>query len=76
MNYYVNAAWDAEASVFCVADTNVPGLAIEAANPQLLAQEVAGLLPVLFEANGLKAPPSVSFTIQQVEETIRVSAAA
>jgi len=75
MKYYVRAAWDAEGGVFYVAETNIPGLSTEAANPAELETKLTDLIPELLEANDCAFPESVSVTCHQ-ETTIRVVAAA
>jgi len=75
MKYYVRAAWDAEGGVFYVADTNIPGLATEAANPAELENKLTDLIPELLEANDCELPESVSVTYHQ-ETKIKVVAAA
>jgi len=75
MRYYVRAAWDAEGGVFYVEDTNIPGLATEAANPAELQAKLTDLIPELLEANDCELPESVSVTYHQ-ETQIKVVAAA
>lgn len=76
MKYYVRAAWDPEASVFYVEDTNVPGLATEAENPTALSEKLTELIPELLEANGCVRPSEpVEITYHQVSN-IRLSPAA
>lgn len=75
MRYYVRAAWDAEASVFYVADTNIPGLSTEAANPAEMDRKLAELIPELLIANECKFPESVTITYHQ-ETKIKVAVAA
>jgi hypothetical protein len=75
MRYFVRAAWDAEGAVFYVEETNIPGLATEAANPAELERKLTVLIPELLEANHLALPDSVSVTCHQ-ETQIKVAAAA
>lgn len=45
----VKAAWDAEADVWFAADSDIPGLAADAATIELLAEKSAAMLPDLLE---------------------------
>lgn len=75
MRYFVRAAWDEDARVFYVEDTNVPGLATEASNPAELEAKLTDLIPELLEANDCALPESVSVTYHQ-ESQIKVVATA
>ena len=49
--YKVNAEWDAEAQVWFVTKSNVPGLNAEAATLEELREELMELVPRLVSAN-------------------------
>lgn len=49
--FFVTIDWDDEANVWYVADTDVPGLAAEAATIDLLREKVLQLVPLLVEEN-------------------------
>jgi predicted RNase H-like HicB family nuclease len=51
--FTVRCEWDAEAEVWYVADSNVPGLSTEAATPKELVQKLLVMIPELVEANDL-----------------------
>lgn len=53
--YYVKAEWDAEAKVWYVAETNVPGLSVEAKTPDDLLEKLDCAVPELLELNGVFA---------------------
>jgi len=49
--YTIHCAWDAEAEVWYVSDSNVPGLATEADTPDALFQKLLVMIPELVELN-------------------------
>lgn len=49
--YFVKAEWDAEAGVWYIADTDVPGLVAEAETLEGLGREVCELVPEMLELN-------------------------
>ena len=51
--FFVHAAWDHEAKVWFVADTDVPGLATEAASIDALAAKLKVMIPEMLELNGV-----------------------
>lgn len=50
-HYYVKAEWDDEASVWYVAETNVPGLRTEAATAEELFAKLDVMVPEMLELN-------------------------
>lgn len=50
--FFVHAAWDDDAKVWFVADTDVPGLATEAASLDDLASKLQVMVPEMLELNG------------------------
>lgn len=52
-HFYVRAARDAEAGVWYVAETNIPGLNVEADTPQELMDVLSDVIPELLVANGV-----------------------
>ena len=50
--YVVNASFDADAQVWYVEDTNVPGLSTEAETFEGLCRKIEVMVPELLEANG------------------------
>lgn len=51
--FFVHAAWDDEAKVWFVADTDVPGLATEAPSIDALAAKLKVMIPEMLELNGV-----------------------
>lgn len=49
--YTVTCAWDAEAGVWYVAETDVPGLATEAESVEAMNRKLAVMIPELLELN-------------------------
>lgn len=49
--YSATTAWDAEAGVWYVSETDFPGLVAEAETPQALMREIRLLIPELCDAN-------------------------
>jgi len=52
-HYSVRAEWDADAGVWFVTSSDIPGLVTEAETIDALAAKVEALVPELLEANGL-----------------------
>ncbi|MBX6421476.1 MAG: DUF1902 domain-containing protein [Nevskia sp.] len=50
--YTVECHWDAEAGVWYVAHTDIPGLATEAATLEELQNKLLRMIPELLELNG------------------------
>lgn len=57
--FHVVACWDGDANVWYVADTDVPGLATEAASLDALAAKLQVMIPEMLEANGARSPERV-----------------
>ena len=55
-SYTVSCLWDAEARMWYVSETDVPGLATEAATVEELESKLLQMIPELLELNG--APES------------------
>lgn len=51
--FFVHAAWDDEAKVWFVADTDVPGLVTEAESLDALASKLQVMIPEMLELNGV-----------------------
>jgi len=51
--FYVKAEWDEEAKVWYVAETNVPGLSLEAPTSDALLERLDCAVPELLELNGM-----------------------
>jgi hypothetical protein len=49
--YTVECAWDAEARVWYVSETDVPGLATESATVEAMARTLRSLIPELLALN-------------------------
>ncbi|MDA8384496.1 MAG: DUF1902 domain-containing protein [Betaproteobacteria bacterium] len=56
--YTVSCEWDAEASVWYVADSDVPGLVTEAATLEELEAKLLRMVPELIELNESGAAPA------------------
>ncbi len=52
-SYKVHALWDADAAVWTVTQSDVPGLATEAPTVEALAAKLRIMIPDLLELNGL-----------------------
>lgn len=52
--FFVVAMWDEEGKVWYVAETNVPGLHVEAENPAEMISELQTLVPEMLTANGVR----------------------
>ena len=62
--YYVLAEWDAEAHVWYVSDTNVPGLSLEGDTEEILLKKLDAAVPELLELNGVMADtPSIPYQV-------------
>ena len=55
-SYTVACLWDAEASVWYVAETDVPGLATEAATLEEMERKLMRMIPELLELNEAGQP--------------------
>ena len=51
--YIINASWDADAKVWVATSDDVPGLATEARDVEVLIKKLRVMIPELLEANGL-----------------------
>ena len=51
--FYVNAEWDAEADVWYVSDSNVPGLITEAESIPAMIEKLRVMIPELLQLNGV-----------------------
>jgi hypothetical protein len=51
--YVINASWDVEAKVWVATSDDVPGLATEARDVDVLIKKLRVMIPELLEANGL-----------------------
>lgn len=62
--FSVTAQWDDEAEVWYVSDTDVPGLATEAATIDELVRKLKVMVPEMLELNGLidASNPCVPFS--------------
>jgi hypothetical protein len=56
--YVVKASFDAEADVWFVEHTDIPGLATEAATFEALCRKIEIMAAELLEANGLETGPA------------------
>ena len=56
--YLIHAIWDEEAGVF-YAESNVPGLHIEAETIQQFIEVIQDVVPQLLESNNARAKPRV-----------------
>jgi predicted RNase H-like HicB family nuclease len=54
-SYTVHCTWDAEASVWFVSETDVPGLVTEAATVEEMSRKLEQMIPELLEANAVPA---------------------
>jgi len=52
----VKAAWDAEAAVWYIAHSDLPGLHIEAETPIALYDKLPGAIEDLLEGSGTRVP--------------------
>ena len=59
----VKAAFDREAGVWFVSDSDVPGLATEAPSFDLLCEKVEAMVPELLELNGWQEGREVAIEI-------------
>ncbi len=63
MVYTIHVAWDDEAKAWYVQDSDVPGLCIEAATLERMAERLAEIIPELLEANGVHPANDVPFEL-------------
>jgi predicted RNase H-like HicB family nuclease len=61
--YLVHAEWDAEAAVWVVSVSDVPGLATEAPTVEALVAKLEILIPELLEANGQSGTEPAPFEL-------------
>lgn len=61
--FQVNAIWDAEAGVYAVTSSDVPGLAAEGATLDALLAKIKALIPELLEENGEPAEPGAQIDL-------------
>ncbi len=61
MRYDVYVAWDSEASVWYVSESNVPGLATEAETLDIMLAKLEVMVPEMLEENGFHVTPGVPF---------------
>ena len=52
-SYSVKCDWDADARVWFVRETNVPGLATESATVEAMTKKLRSLIPELLAMNGV-----------------------
>lgn len=62
-NYFVKAEWDADAGVWYVADTNVPGLCTEAETADELFRKLDSMVPELVGLNSGSHQQRVPFEL-------------
>jgi len=61
MRYDVLVDWDAEARVWYVTESNVPGLVTEAPTLDAMLQKLEVMVPEMLEENGFHVAPDVPF---------------
>ncbi len=61
--YIVHAEWDAQASVWVVAASDVPGLATEAPTVEALLAKLEVLIPELLAVNGVSMSEPAPFEL-------------
>ena len=61
--YTVKITWDDEARVWYVDESDVPGLCIEAATVDLMAERLAVIIPELLDENGVESSADVPFDL-------------
>ncbi len=65
--FFVRASWDEEAGVWYVAESNIPGLSVEAESPAALMEILADVIPELLVSNkvlsGSDALPRVPYNL-------------
>lgn len=61
--YYVKAEWDADAGVWSVTQSDVPGLAAEAPSPQALIELLNTLVPEMLSLNSPDSDPDVPYSV-------------
>ncbi len=74
----VTAAFDSEANVWYVSDSNVPGLVTEASTLEALRQKVFGMIPDLLRLNKHEVVSRIPAEIPlefRTQERIRLEAA-
>lgn len=63
MRYDVLVDWDADASVWYVSESNVPGLIAEAASLDEMVKKLDVLVPEMLEENGFHVSATVPFCL-------------
>lgn len=71
----VNAFWDDEAQVWWATSDDIPGLATEAASPELLLEKLLVIIPELIEANGIVDGDSDEIPFELVSVCTRAAVA-
>lgn len=74
MRYEIRCEWDTEAGVWYVAESNVPGLATEAATAEAMFEKLRTLIPELLAANRADSDTEVPITLlMRREEDLHLS---
>lgn len=63
MNYEIRIEWDAEADVWYVVDSNVPGLATEAPTIEAMLARLEVMVPELLEESGICTAEEIPFSL-------------
>lgn len=63
MRYDVHVDWDAEAHVWYVTESNVPGLVTEAPTLDAMLEKLEVMVPEMLEENGFHVVPDVPFYV-------------
>lgn len=68
MQFFVKAEWDAEAGVWYTADTDIPGLVVEATSVEEFGRLVLEMAPEMIELNAhhLDGPLERSYPINVI----------
>lgn len=68
MQFFVKAEWDPEAGVWYTAETDIPGLIVEAPTVEEFGKLVMELAPEMIELNShhLSGPPERSYPISVI----------
>lgn len=74
--YFVKAEWDAEAKVWYVSNTDVPGLAAEADTTEALFALLQELIPELIELNGDGQHSNIPYSVMLDKFTAPVAVGA
>jgi hypothetical protein len=62
--FFVHAAWDDEAKIWFVLETDVPGLATEAGSLDALLDKLKVMVPEMLELNGVVEPDHTSIPFE------------